>query len=103
MALFKGSLLHGVFGKCNVATFFGCRWNGDEDAVPASMMMKTLMGIAAKNLTASDEESLMPRPVNAWTPPISEIRAKNSDRYSSRSSVRFTGEARSGSSDANGC
>jgi hypothetical protein len=31
--------------------------------------MKTLMGIVAKNLTASDEESLMPDPVNAWTRP----------------------------------
>jgi hypothetical protein len=30
-------------------------------------MMKTLMGIAAKKLTASDDESLMPDPVNAWT------------------------------------
>jgi hypothetical protein len=25
------------------------------------------MGIAAKNMTASDDESLMPDPVNAWT------------------------------------
>jgi hypothetical protein len=33
-------------------------------------MMKTPMGIAAKNLTASDDESLMPDPVNAWTRPI---------------------------------
>jgi hypothetical protein len=32
-------------------------------------MMKTPMGIAAKNLTASDDESLMPDPVNAWTRP----------------------------------
>jgi len=28
-------------------------------------MMKTLMGIVAKNLTASDEESRMPDPVNS--------------------------------------
>src|SRR5450631_1331405 len=32
-------------------------------------MMKTPMGVAAKNLTASDDESLMPDPVNAWTRP----------------------------------
>jgi hypothetical protein len=32
-------------------------------------MMKTPMGIAAKNLIASDDESLMPDPVNVWTRP----------------------------------
>jgi hypothetical protein len=35
-------------------------------------MMKTLMGIAAKNLTALDDESLMPDPVNAWTRPSAD-------------------------------
>jgi hypothetical protein len=30
-------------------------------------MMKTPMEIAAVKLTASDDESLMPDPVNAWT------------------------------------
>jgi hypothetical protein len=27
---------------------FVVRWNGDDDAVPASMRVKTAMGIAAK-------------------------------------------------------
>jgi hypothetical protein len=40
---------------------------------------KTLMGIAAKNLTASDDESLMPDSVNAWgldpSPPLTSDRS----------------------------
>jgi hypothetical protein len=36
-------------------------------------MMKTPMGIAAKNLTASDDASLMPDPVNARTRPQADL------------------------------
>jgi hypothetical protein len=40
-------------------SIFGVRWNGGDDAVLVSMIMKTAMGFATKNLAASGDESLL--------------------------------------------
>jgi hypothetical protein len=52
-------------------------------------MMNTPMGIAAKNLTASDDVPLMPNPVNARTRPNEDVRlARNRPLNSKEADIR---------------
>jgi hypothetical protein len=58
-------------------------------------MMKTLMGIAAENLRASDDEALMPDPVNAWTRPTAVGRLRPLWRITFSSTFIYLGALQS--------